>query len=198
MNYVEPIRDTRKIKKIKKLMRNESKIKEVTIFEIGIKTGLRISDILKLKWNDVIMKNNEIQVRDSVTIKEKKTGKNKIFRLSEKVKESILELYNFKHHEINDFMFLSESNNSTKMKRPISRQYVWQLLNDFGYRAGIRKKIGTHTLRKTFGYHAYKNGVDLSLLIRIFNHSSQDITLRYIGITQDQMDDVYINMDKIL
>ncbi len=83
------------------------------------------------------------------------------------------------------------------MHQSSTRQYVWQFLNDYAFSLGIRIKIGTHTLRKTFGYHAFNNGVDLSLLVRIFNHSSQEITLRYIGITQEQVDDVYVNLDKV-
>lgn len=80
----------------------------------------------------------------------------------------------------------------------LSTFFLFFLQDPLYLRESLKEKIGTHTLRKTFGYHAYKNGVDLSLLMRIFNHSSQAVTLRYIGITQDQIDDVYINLDKIL
>lgn len=55
--------------------------------------------------------------------------------------------------------------------------------------------IGTHTLRKTFAYHAYKSGIDITLIQRLLNHSSTSITLRYIGITRDQLDDVYLKLD---
>ena len=58
-----------------------------------------------------------------------------------------------------------------------------------------KEKIGTHTLRKTFGYHAYNSGYDIELIQKLFNHSALSITLRYIGITQDDMDDVYLNLD---
>jgi integrase len=53
-------------------------------------------------------------------------------------------------------------------------------------------EIGTHTLRKTFGYHAYQNGSSLELLMDIFNHSSKSQTLRYIGITEEQKKEVYL------
>jgi site-specific recombinase XerD len=64
-------------------------------------------------------------------------------------------------------------------------------LNSAAERVGITESIGCHTLRKTFGYHAYKAGVDLTLLQSIFNHSAQSVTLRYIGIIQDDIDNVY-------
>ena len=56
----------------------------------------------------------------------------------------------------------------------------------------ISGEIGTHTLRKTFGYHAYQNGSSLELLMDIFNHSSKAQTLRYIGITEEQKKEVYL------
>ncbi|MFA7057280.1 MAG: tyrosine-type recombinase/integrase [Candidatus Cloacimonadales bacterium] len=184
---------------MKKLMKKEGKLKELVLFEIGIKTGLRISDILKLTWNDVYSEFGENPTfRQSIVITEKKTGKSKQFRLSDSVKESVNQLIGLDNPQKTTFIFISDSNSVTASKSAWTRQYVWQFLNDYGYRSGIKEKIGTHTMRKTFGYHAYKNGVDLSLLMRIFNHSSQTVTLRYIGITQDQIDDVYINLDKIL
>jgi site-specific recombinase XerD len=199
MNYVEPIRDLKKLFKMKKLMKKEGKLKELVFFEIGIKTGLRISDILKLTWNDVYSEFGENPTfRQSIVITEKKTGKSKQFRLSDSVKESVNQLIGLDNPQKRTFIFISDSNSVTASESAWTRQYVWQFLNDYGYRSGIKEKIGTHTMRKTFGYHAYKNGVDLSLLMRIFNHSSQAVTLRYIGITQDQIDDVYVNLDKIL
>jgi len=199
MNYVEPIRDIKKLTKMKKLMLKEEKIKEFTLLEIGIKSGLRISDILNLRWESVFSELvGNPTFRGSITVTEKKTRKTKQFRFSENVKKSVIRLLEKEDPDKSDFIFRSESNNVSKTNQAWTRQYVWQFLNDYGYRAGIRDKIGTHTLRKTFGYHAYKNGVDLSLLMKIFNHSSQAVTLRYIGITQDQIDDVYINLDKIL
>ncbi len=199
MNYVEPIRDLKKLQRIKKLLLKDGKVKELVLFEIGIKTGLRISDILKLTWKDVYSELGENPTfRQSIMITEKKTGKSKQFRLSDNVKKTVNQLAELKNSRETDFIFMSDSNSVTATKSAWTRQYVWQFLNDYGYRSGIKSKIGTHTLRKTFGYHAYKNGVDLSLLMRIFNHSSQAVTLRYIGITQDQIDDVYVNLDKIL
>lgn len=57
----------------------------------------------------------------------------------------------------------------------------------------MEEKIGTHTLRKTFGYHHYEKFKDVVMLQKIFNHSSTEITLRYIGIEQDEIDESYVN-----
>ena len=69
------------------------------------------------------------------------------------------------------------------------------IINGVAKAVGIKENIGTHTLRKTFGYHAYNNGYDITLIQKLFNHSSPAVTLRYIGITQDEMDDVYLSLD---
>ena len=133
-----------------------------------------------------------------MNLTEKKTEKSKQFHLSDNVQKLVKELFSHKKPGIESYIFMSKSNNVVNRSIPWTRQYVWQFLNDYCYRVGVRSKIGTHTLRKTFGYHAFNNGVDLSLLMKIFNHSSQSVTLRYIGITQEQIDDVYVNIDKIL
>ena len=69
------------------------------------------------------------------------------------------------------------------------------ILNKGAQAVGIKEPIGTHTLRKTFAYWAYKQGTSLELIQKILNHSSANVTLRYIGITQEQIDDVYRKME---
>ena len=126
---------------MKKLMKKEGKLKELVLFEIGIKTGLRISDILKLTWNDVYSELGENQTfRHSIVITEKKTGKSKQFRLSDSVKESVNQLIGLDNPQKADFMFISDSNSVTTSKSAWTRQYVWQFLNDYGYRSGIKEE----------------------------------------------------------
>ena len=75
------------------------------------------------------------------------------------------------------------------------RQQAYKIINNVAKSVEIKEKIGTHTLKKTFGYHAYNNGYDITLIQKLFNHSSQSVTLRYIGITQEELDDVYLSLD---
>ncbi|MFD1676865.1 tyrosine-type recombinase/integrase [Alicyclobacillus fodiniaquatilis] len=72
---------------------------------------------------------------------------------------------------------------------------AWKALNKAAKTVGIKERIGTHTLRKTFAYHAYKQGQDITLIQKLLNHSAPSVTLRYIGITQDQMDDVNLTLN---
>ena len=57
--------------------------------------------------------------------------------------------------------------------------------------AKVEAKTGTHTMRKTFGYHHYKKFKDIAMLQKIFNHCSPEVTLRYIGIEQEQIEESY-------
>jgi site-specific recombinase XerD len=83
-----------------------------------------------------------------------------------------------------------------KENRPITRQRAWQVINEAAQAVGIQDEIGTHTLRKTFGYHArMKKGVSIELIQKLFNHSAPSITMKYIGITQDELDNVYFNLN---
>ncbi|MFC0416388.1 tyrosine-type recombinase/integrase [Cytobacillus solani] len=70
----------------------------------------------------------------------------------------------------------------------IHRVQAWKILNAAAQEVGI-SEIGTHTLRKTFGYHFYQKYKDVAVLQQIFNHSSPAVTMRYIGINQDIMDE---------
>lgn len=86
-----------------------------------------------------------------------------------------------KHDE---YLFPSITGDKTK---PISRVMAYNILNEAAHQVGI-EEIGTHTLRKTFGYHFYQQYKDVALLQELFNHSAPSVTLRYIGINQDIMD----------
>ena len=193
MNYVDPIKDIKIINKMKRLMLKHGKINEYSVFVIGINTGLRISDILLLKWDDVL--DDSDNIADKLRIKEKKTGKTKIFPLNTAAKEALNKVKKqLKNFEYDEYVFKSKSNRTKSKSTPWRRQYVWDFLQTYAHLAGFTGNIGTHTLRKTFGYHAYTNGVSLELIQKIFNHSSPGITLRYIGITQQEIDDVYLNI----
>lgn len=186
MKEVFAIKSLEAIKDLRFVLR-EKNMRDEVLFILGINTGIRISDLLKLKKSDVF----DIQwgIRDYVEIIEQKTQKIKIVYLSEEVK-NILRIYiRDEVLQNNDYLFRSREG----LNKPISRQQAYRILSDAAEYIGMKESIGTHTLRKTFGYHAYKNGTGLELLMKIFNHYSKSDTLRYIGITQDDIKSVYIS-----
>ena len=85
--------------------------------------------------------------------------------------------------EDEDFLIQSRKGDN----QPISRVQAYRVLNETAKQIGL-DEIGTHTMRKTFGYHHYQTNKDIAILQEIFNHSAPSITLRYIGITDDMKD----------
>ena len=186
MEFVQPIRDLKQIETMKKLLKQQN-LRDYCLFVLGVNSGLRISDLLKLKVADVIENG---KIKDRIRLREKKTNKFKDFPLSEKTKQAIKEYLKTRDYTENEPLFISRKN-----KGFLLRQQAYKILNSVAKDVGIKEKIGTHTLRKTFGYHAHKNGYDITLIQKLFNHSSPSVTLRYIGITQEELDDVYLSLD---
>lgn len=184
MIEVNAITNKKQLDKMKKVLRATSE-RDYLLFVVGINVGLRISDLLELKIGNMINKNE-------VTILEGKTKKTRTFTINKTVKLAINEyLSTLDDYNDTDYLFKSRKG----VNKPISRVQAWQVLSDSAKLVGITEPIGTHTLRKTFGYWSYKQGIDISLLQDIFNHSSSRITLRYIGITKKTIEDVYNNLN---
>lgn len=192
MKLVQPIKDVKTINSLKQrlLSDREHGLRNHLLFVLGINSGLRISDLLKLKIVDVLDDNNK--VRQSIILKEQKTKKIKQFPLNQSSISAITTYLNqLNEVDYNEYIFKSRKGQN----KPISRIQAWEILKKASLSIGINESIGTHSLRKTFGYHAYQTGTDIVLLQNIFNHSAPSITLRYIGITQEDMDNVYINLN---
>lgn len=174
MNEVQPIKDREVIERMKQSLRG----RDLLLFIVGINSSLRISDILTLTREDF--------AGDYVTLREKKTRKQKNIRINNAIKNAVATLA-----PPTGLLFISQKGEG----KAISRVQAWRILNAAARRAGIDYAFGTHSLRKTFGYFAYKSGVDIALLMTTLNHSSQRETLRYIGIEQADVDSVYDAVD---
>lgn len=175
MNEVQPIKNKRDIERMKQCLHG----RDLLLFIVGINTNLRISDILTLTREQFDC--------DHLSLKEQKTGKSKKVRINENVKKAINELA-----PQSGYLFASRKGDG-----PITRTQAWRILNAGAKRAGLNIAFGTHTLRKTWAYHAYNEGkgADLALVTKALNHSSQRETLRYIGIEQDNLDDLYLGVN---
>jgi integrase len=170
LEFVQPIRDIEKIEEMKRRLSPRDSF----MFTLGINVGCRISDLLQLKVKDIRGKSHLI-------IEEKKTKKTKRFLINKNLKEIIYDYTQGMNEE--EWLFPSR-----KGDKPITRVQAYRVLNDTAREIGL-DEIGTHTLRKTFGYWFYKRTHDVAMLQEIFNHSAPSITLRYIGINQDTMDE---------
>jgi len=177
MSTVEPIRDKSNIKKVENVLAKQSK-RDLLLFVLGTNCGLRISDILALNVGDVRNKTH-------IQIIEQKTGKFKKIPINAKLLPMIEDF--IKGRRDKEPLFLSH------WKHRLDRVTAYYLIRNACEKAGLQERIGTHSMRKTFGYHHYQKFKDVVILQKIFNHSSPQITLRYIGIEQDQIDYSYNN-----
>ncbi|MGQ4666515.1 site-specific integrase [Metabacillus halosaccharovorans] len=172
MNLVQPIRDKDTIEEIKQYLK-EKNYRNYILFILGINTGLRISDILQLKVRDV--------EGWHITIREQKTGKPKRLKITSDLKK---ELRNYiKDKGKNEYLIKSREGKN----KPITRGMAYNILQEVAEELHL-ESIGTHSLRKTFGYWFYKQFQDVVTLQKIFNHTDPGVTLRYIGIEQDDID----------
>lgn len=176
MNTVEPIRDLGTVLDIADYLKVRNK-RDYVMFMFGIYSGLRISDILQFRVRDV-------RGKDFISQREKKTKKEKRFPINKELKVIIEDYISDKR----DFEFLFKS--PGKPNQPITRQQAYNILSSAGKQFGL-ESIGTHTLRKTFGYHMYKQTGDAALIMDIFNHCDIHYTLRYIGVNQDCKNKAY-------
>ncbi|KHO32075.1 integrase [Clostridium tetani] len=172
MNFVEPIREEQKVRDIQEYLKRTNE-RNYILFITGVYTGLRISDILRLKVKDV-------KDKRFIYVKEKKTSKRNIIEIN-KLMEKEYKWY-CADKELDEYLIKSREG----INKPISRVQAYKIIKQVGKDFGV-ENLGTHTLRKSFGYHYYKQTKDVATLMKMFNHSDPSITLRYIGIIQDQM-----------
>lgn len=174
MNTVEPIRDLDLLQDVGRYFDATSPRNKI-MFLLGIYSGLRISDILKLKVKDV--KN-----RSTITIRETKTGKQKIFAVNQYLKEALNNYIESYDLDMDTYLIKRQG----KHNKPISRDMAYKIMREAANFFGIQN-VGTHTMRKTFGYHFYQQTKDVVTLQKIFNHSDPSITLNYIGLQQAEI-----------
>lgn len=228
MATTEPIRDKKDLEKLANYFRGRGELRNYAMIVVGTCTALRISDLLKLKWSDVIhldasfskppeqcpkarkskppaipaqTETNSrpespypdnplphLRFKTHVFVSEQKTGKQKLVALNDSAKLALREYYAVRVQS--DYIFAAK-----RSRRPITRQYAWLVIRDAAAELGIDGVISCHSLRKTWGYHAWTEGnISPAVITEIYNHSSYEVTKRYLGIEQDDLDAAYLKM----
>ena len=165
------------------------------LFLIGINLGIRASDLCGLKYN--FFMNNDGTFKDSYSLqpkKTKKTGKYVKLYFNQTVKKAIADyVKEYPIQDIDEYLFKSRKGGA------ITEKSLWKIIVDATIEAGIEKNVGSHTLRKTFGYHIWHNAEDkekaLVMLMSIFNHSSVATTKKYIGLMDEEIEDVFNSLN---
>ncbi|WP_119072040.1 tyrosine-type recombinase/integrase [Aggregatilinea lenta] len=189
MNFVEPIRDRKRIAQIKNQLRGEGRYRDLLLFVVGINSALRISDLLQLRISHFVDEHNHIRRR--FAIKEEKRGKRQEVVINDSIREALDEYLSAYPGVISDsdnYVFFSTRANN--FREPIGRGQAWKFITSICADIGLRGNFGTHSLRKTWGYHARMSGVDLALIMYKLNHASLAYTKRYLGITDEELEAV--------
>ena len=184
MELTEPIRNKTHLKKLEDHFLKKKQYRNYLLLVTGAHTALRISDILRLKWQDVYEEENE-KYRSHITFTESKTGKTKIIAIHRVI---IKALHLYYPHRKGEFLFTG----NRKSEKAISRVQAWQVLRSAAEQAGLGYNVSAYSLRKTYGYHAWKDGVPVNVIMDIYNHSSYEMTRRYLGVAQDDIDRAYL------
>lgn len=186
MNFVEPIRKRKKIAQIKNQLRGQYRYRDLLLFVVGINTALRISDLLELRISHFLDKN--LRIKRRFWIKEQKRGKRHEVVINNSIKQAFteyLKAYLGVENNPENYIFFNTKTNS--FAEPIKRGQAWKFITTMCQQVGLNGNFGTHSLRKTWGYHARMNGVDLALIMHNLNHESIAYTKRYLGITDDEL-----------
>ncbi len=178
---VEPIRKKRDIQSIKKMLADNPR--NQALFTIGINTNLRASDLLSIKAGQV----RDLKPGDSIQIKEKKTGKFRVVTLNKACTQAIQKLLASSPYDDNDPLFVGQ-------RGPLTVPSVHRLVKSWCRAINLKGNYGSHSLRKTWGYHQRVTfGTDIPRLMVCFNHSTQRQTLDYLCIQPEEIKDVYEN-----
>jgi len=190
---VQPIKSKKAILAIRRHLSEAKNVRDMALFIVGINFGLRGGDLVRLKWSDVLDKSGDL--KNVVRIRESKNNNVRNIPINPKVR-SVLERLQ-RDNEENDsgeYLFPSRKRRNGEAQ-PMTVIRLHQLVNEWCAAIGLEGHWGSHTLRKTFGFWCFHQGISLALLMSLFGHSSEAITKRYIGIDEEAQKEVYLKLE---
>jgi integrase len=180
---VLPIREEKDIKAIRKLLSETPR--NHLLFVMGINNGLRTGDLLKLRVKDL----RGMKPGDSIIIKEGKTGKQNILVINKTVHKVLAQYLAESTLSDEDYLFKSR-----KGDHPLTIQAVNAFVKKWTLAINLKGNYGAHSLRKTWGYVQRINyGVGFDVICKRFNHQSPAVTMRYLGITDKEVQNILTN-----
>jgi integrase len=194
---VEPIRDLKDIRLIKKLLADRPR--DLALFVLGINTSLRASDLARLTVGQL----QGLKPMDELELKEKKTGKVRRLSLNRACIEAI-------EGQLKALSSCSKPNDghpssvlpidshpffaSRRGGGALTVSSIHRLVKSWCRAINLRGNYGSHTLRKTWGYHQRVTyGQALPVLCEVLGHATQRQTLTYLCIQAEEIKSVYAN-----
>ena len=191
MSKTDPIKNTEDIRRLKDYFLHKNQYRNYAMVTVALNTSLRIGDLLGLTWGDVYNSKTG-RYREHIILTEQKTGKRNTIALNKEAIQSLRQLQDtLPSPGPGEFIFKSR----VGVNQPIVRSYAFRIIKQAVVDLNLEGTISCHSLRKTFGYHAWKKGVPPALIMSIYNHSSIEITKRYLSIDQDDKDEVFLAMN---
>ncbi|MFE8698290.1 tyrosine-type recombinase/integrase [Cytobacillus sp. FJAT-53684] len=181
------MREKKQLEAVKGYLRGKNK-RDYLLFMVGISSALRISDILRLKVKNVWNGKKPVEY---VELNEKKTGKYKRFPVTPNLNKAIKEYMSEYNGQPEQYLFVSRVGHN----KPITRQYANMMLNNACDMVGITEPFGSHGMRKSWGYWAFKQGISLDYISLALNHRSIAETKRYLGLLQEDLDNIYLQVN---
>ncbi len=191
MSTSQPIRGEDELALFRRFyLEQEPNLRNYALICLGVNSALRISDLLQLKWHDVYDFPHKC-FKKHIVIQEKKTDKETRIAINNNAQKGLL-LYMSSINIIseNEYIFTGRYKNTH-----LCRSQAYRIITHAAESLNMENGISCHSLRKTFGYYAWKCGTPPVMLMDIYNHSSYEITKRYLGIKQDDKDSVFLKIN---
>lgn len=179
----EPIRDPKKLNELFVYLKGKND-RDYVMAKVQLNTALRISDIVPLKVRDFIHESG--YYREYMTVKEKKTQKVKNIAINGALKNTLRQYISKNNLQYDSYLFPSRKGSD----QHISTTQAHRIFQAAGSALHL-DHFNSHSLRKTWGYNAYKKTKNIALIMQVYNHTSVEQTLKYIGITQTDKDTLY-------
>ena len=191
MSTSQPIRSTDELEAFRRFyLDEEPNLRNYAMICMGVNTALRISDLLELKWGEVYDFNEQC-FRKHMVIFERKTGKESMITINGSTKKGLLTYMDtLDSIKKGDYIFTGRYEGTH-----LSRSQAFRIIKHAAYSLNMERGISCHSMRKTFGDYAWKCGTPPAMLMEIYNHSSYEITKRYLGIKQDDKDSVFLKVN---
>ncbi len=191
MGTAQPIRNDEELEAFRNYyLEQKTNYRNYALICLGVNSALRISDILKLKWNDVYDSRKKC-FKKHIIVTEKKTGKENRIAINASTRTGLQTYLNSLHYfDVNEYIFMGQ-----KEHTHLCRSQAFRIIKQAASSLNMENGISCHSMRKTFGYYAWKYGTPPAVLMDIYNHSSYEMTKRYLGIKQDDKDSVFLSVN---
>lgn len=178
----EPIRDPEKLQRLFAYLTNQNP-RNYVLAVTQLNTALRVSDIVTLKVSSFFHPSGA--VREYVVLKEKKTNHERHITINAALRDTLKQYIRTNNLQYDNFLFVGKPGSNT----PISRTQIHRIYQRAGHDLKL-ENFNSHSLRKTWGFNAYKKTKDIALIMRVYGHTSMTQTLKYIGVSQGDMDNL--------